>query len=121
MGVYGLGKSMWVSTTENRNRQKSSKALTFDTVIGREAKRTVGEGEKKRASRMLEKQTYGDPLVFIIDFYIVPFPGDGGLRVTAWGNALHYSWLSCCYHHIARGLPEIIPQNCTTERGTETE
>lgn len=70
---------------------------------------------------MLEKQTYSDPLVFVIDFYVVPFPGDGGLRVTAWRNTLHHSWLSCRYNHIARGLPEIISQNCMRERHRDRE
>lgn len=77
--------------------------------------------EKKRTRRMLENQTYSDPLVFVIDFYIIPFPGDGGLRMTTWGNALHYGRLSCSYNHIARGLSEIVPQNCKTERGMELE
>lgn len=116
--VYELGKSVWVSTTENRKSRKSSKALTFDTVMGGVDKRAAEEGEKEQESRMLKKETYSDPLIFVIDFYVVSFPWDGGLRVTARGNALHYSWFSCCYYHIARGLPEIIPQNCTTERGT---
>lgn len=83
--------------------------------------RAVEEAEKGRESRTLENETYGDPLVFVIDFYVVSFPGDGGLRMTTWGNTLHYSWLSCCHNNIARGLPEIIPQNCTTERSTNTE
>lgn len=65
---------------------------------------------------MLEKETYSDPLVFVVDFYVVSFPGDGGLGVTAWWNTLHNSWLSCRYNHIAGSLPEIIPQYCNTER-----
>lgn len=117
--VYWPGKSVRVSTTENRNRRKSSKALTFDMVMGRVDEKAAEKEEKERQCRVLKKETYSDPLVFVIDFYIVSFPGDGGLRVTARGNALHYSWLSCRYNHIARRLPEIIPQNCTTDRGTE--
>lgn len=117
MSVYELGTSV-VSTTENRKRWKSSKALTFDTVMGEVDKRAAEEGEKERESRMLKKETYSDPLIFVIDFYIVSFPGDGGLRVAARWNTLHYGRLSCSYNHIARGLPEIIPQNCTTEGGT---
>lgn len=118
-GVHVLGKSMWVSSRGNRNRRKSSKALTFDTVMGwvEWMKGLGGEEEKEQVGRMLENQTYSDPLIFVIDFYVIPFPGDGWLRVTAWGNTLHYGWFSCSYDHIARGLPEIIPQNWKTQRG----
>lgn len=81
----------------------------------------AGKEEKEQARRMSEKQTYSDPLVSVIDFYIVSLPGDGGLRVATWGNTLHYGWLSCRYNHVARSLSEIIPQNCKKERGTEIE
>lgn len=50
-GVYGLGKSVWVPTTENRNRRKSSKALTFDTVIGGVDEKAVEEGGEEGESR----------------------------------------------------------------------
>lgn len=111
MVVYGPGKSVQVSTSKNR------RAAMHSHWIQSQDEWMKGPLKRQRKKGRVGCKTYGDPLVFVIDFYVVSFPRDGGFGVTAWRNTLHYSWLSCCYDHVAGGLPEIVPQNCTTEGG----
>lgn len=55
--------------------------------------------------------THRDPAVLVIDTNIVPLPGNSGLGVTPGRDALQYSRLSGCHHHVIGRLAEIIPEN----------
>jgi len=56
--------------------------------------------------------THRDPAVLVIDTNIVPFPENSGLGVTPGRDALQYSRLSGCHHHVIGRLAKIIPENC---------
>lgn len=55
--------------------------------------------------------TYSYSLISIIHPDVVSLPRDCGLRMASRGDALHDSWLTCCYHYITGRLTEIISQN----------
>ena len=62
--------------------------------------------------------TYGYPLVLVVDAHVVPLPGDGGLGVTAWRDALHDRRLPCRHHHVAGCLPEVVNGELEAEKDT---
>lgn len=60
--------------------------------------------------RQIER-THSDPLVVVVDFHVVPLPGDGGLWVAPRGDALHDRRLPCRHDYVTGCLPEVIPQD----------
>ena len=56
-------------------------------------------------------QTHRDAFILGTDTGIIPLPGNGGLGVATWGDALQHSRLARRHHHINWSLSEVVSQD----------